>query len=335
MQRYSAIALATLLFCASQSSPQYTTQKATRADSIIAHHRTEYRPDILEKLCSLSTLRPLEDNHLHDWAYLLERGAAPENLTRLSESTITSIVKDFRSGIYNDGLISYLSADPASRSWEAAQRAQGYDRGVEWLRCSLQERLLRREHVNRAGARYREDSQQLGRVTSARQLALVQRYMDFFDDKRTWAQLRTLFPKLESDEAGGVMLDAQSALAFIPIQQRATGKERTNYSTPDIIPYLAIIGNLHIHPFSCDAPRNSFAGPSGYSYKHNGNEYLISGDFKSLKYITEINPYTMDSVVTELERGRYNVDLYFYPFGENGRTRLDPIVLDIGVFCPK
>jgi len=332
-----------------------TTPKLSKSDSsatsvsAITHERSITKD--LDHILNLVVKRGGIPNYYSDsYRHLLSMGADSEKLSNVHHWHIQELSAGFKYGRFPKNLMTEVGASHVQYSARAAALDSDFQNGTDWARNYIKERLASRKHLSRSGTDYQEDHSGLDSVSDPYILFLIKGYTDFVNEPSTWITLDRLFernytkPSKLIDEQGGLIFASpEHGFSFVQIDQReivdgvarSSGRETQGYRTPILLNYIPSIGLLHTHPLEEHASPVQFAGPSGYSREYEGYNNLQM-DTGALRYANKTNPFFIDAVVTELERGKYNFDIYFRDIEQtpDGKAKPDSniTVLDLGIF---
>ncbi|MBR9700795.1 hypothetical protein GOV11_02935 [Candidatus Woesearchaeota archaeon] len=276
----------------------------------------------------------LKPMYLKQYDSLIQKGVPPEHAARIHKYHIFEIVRGFESGLYPDEFLDRLGGDQVRYNLRAARRDNDFKKGPEYARKVLRKRLEKREHAHRNGTDYKEGIDIIDTIESRDMLYLLKRYDKFFAGKKGLRLFRQLFDG-SNKECGAIILDGKRIQPFkIDNTAEEQGKDPSNnYKVPTIEGYMEMLGDVHTHP----AEGGVLPGPSGYSKAYEEYEYKHeeNSDLASFRYYGQDNPFRIDVMITELEKGKYNVDAYFFDSKvSEGEiiSEKDATVLDLGVF---
>jgi len=213
-------------------------------------------------------------------------------------------------------------------SARAARRDPDYQKGLEWAREHLKKRLEKREYIDRGYNDFDEGPGNVMGIKDRYMAFLVKRYLDLFDDPKTWPKIERLF---NGEEQGGLVLEREGAWSLLPMRNVLDDKEK--YDIWPVQLYSRYIGEFHTHP-SNGRPPEEYAGPSGQNMDFQGD--VPFSDLLALRWkAIYLNPFTIDCVISEVGTRAYDVDIYFRDVQNiNGKAVNDRLVtvIDLGVY---
>jgi hypothetical protein len=282
----------------------------------------------------------LDFSYLDEWLYLIDKGVPLSVLEEIDEWHLIPIKDQFESGMAPDILLTMMRGKRYEVARELARLDPDYERGVEWNRAHIKDKLAERAHLSRSASSdeidYTESSSNIDTIVDKALVQLVKRFVDYVESPQGKAELSTLLRQGGGEETGGVLTWNGSSITVLPVVNTHTGDRTNGWLPPMVHAYGSALGIVHTHPHTEGVDPELLAGPSGLADRYtpeNGN------DMMTFRYYSRMgNPYTVHMVVTDVSDTEYNVDIYFRDLVERPGSpdRVTPArtitVLDLGVF---
>ena len=292
-----------------------------------------HKKNSLEELSASRNIDPIK---IEVYEALIKNGLDWEILTKVSDYHVDEIYWGLKSKRFPKYLFKTEGMDNEEYSKKAASKDLDFEKGEEFAREYIKKKLSYRNHLSRTDTDYSEDFSQVDSIYNKEMLFLIKRYIDFFDNKKNWTEIKNLFR--DDEERGGHILDGKKDYSLIEIEQKSLLNKEKSYLLPVTSYYINKIGDFHTHPFSESNFQKNYAGPSGIS-KFNNCFIGTRSDFCVQRKMSNINPYTINVVISQIKSKKneraYNVDIYFQDMIKIYQSTFQKekiAVLDLGIW---
>jgi hypothetical protein len=285
----------------------------------------------------LENNKKLNPEFLEDYLRLMKLNAPMSLIVDIEENHLREMANGIESGRFPLKLFNEYEIYSLDYSVRAARRDPDFSKGEIWAKDFIKSELDKREHVFRLDTDYQEDSGQIATIKDNYILFLIKRNIDFFNQDKNWEDITKLFSE-DNEEKGGFIIDNNGKNEIVVIPNRDSSWDNyklESYSSEPSDYYAQYLSPFHIHPRNFDKHLETYAGPSGKARVFEGD--VPYSDILASRIYSQMNPFNINTLITELEKGKYNVDIYFRDL-ENikGKAVKDKIVtvIDLGVYQP-